>query len=146
MGVPVRMPERERFLAQLVDRERVDGLQARFLSAGRVHVFREQVQRRRTVVPVPCKEMWGRGLGEDVAGRRAVGVHVHWGTGAHAWRRGAGHPFAFVEGRWGAFGAGWGDGDGVGVVGGGYGVALEVVDEAGLGGDGDVDCIEEQAV
>ena len=51
---------------------------------------------------------------------------------------------AFVEGRRGAFGAGGGDGDGVGVVWGRDGVGLEIVDEGGLCGDGDVDCVKEE--
>lgn len=138
------VPERERFPpgAELVDREAVHGLQMRVLAARRgnvrVRVFREQVRR--------CWEVMRRRRRGNVRG--PVGVHVYWGTGteAHSRRRGAECGVAFVEGRRGAFGAGGGDGDSVGVVGGGYGVALEVVDEARLGGDGNVDCVEEEAV
>ena len=56
----------------------------------------------------------------------------------------AGHGPGLVDWGRGPFGACGRDGDGVGVVLWRDGVAREVVEERGLGGDGDVDCVKEE--
>ena len=89
-------------------------------------------------VPVPAASMFVRGRGR-------VCLHVDRRGGRGRGRVLAGHGAGLVDRRGRALGACGRDGDGVGVVLGRDRVASEVVQERGLGGDGDVDGVEEEA-